>query len=48
MMLFLLSLCFVKALPEAFNLKTSAAEMPLTDSAPEGAEVSTGFWALKA
>lgn len=44
--IFMLALCFVKSLPEDFNLKKSADEMPLTNSAPQGAEVSSGFWAL--
>lgn len=48
MMLFLLALCFVKALPEAFNLMKSAVSKPLTDSALSGAEVSAGHWSLSA
>lgn len=48
MMLFLLELCFVKALPEAFNLMKFAVSEPLTDSAPKGAEVSAGHWNLSA
>lgn len=48
MMIFMLALCFVKALPEAFNLMKSAVSMPLTDSALSGAEVSAGHWSLSA
>lgn len=47
MLLLILSLCFVKALPEAFNLMKSAV-IPLTDSARVSAEVSTGHWSLSA
>lgn len=48
MMLFLLALCYVKALPEAFNLMKSAVSIPLTDSALLSAEVSAGHWSLSA
>ena len=48
MMIFMLALCFVKALPEAFNLMKSAVSIPLTDSALSGAEVSAGHWSLSA
>ena len=48
MMIFMLALCFVKALPEAFNLMKSAVSIPRTDSALSGAEVSAGHWILSA
>lgn len=48
MMIFMLALCFVKALPEAFNLMKSAVSIPLTDSALSSAEVSAGHWSLYA
>ncbi len=48
MVYLILSLCFVKALPEAFNLMKSAVSIPLTDSALSGAEVSAGHWSLSA
>lgn len=48
MMLFLLALCFEKALPEAFNLMKYAVSIPLTDSARVSAEVSAGRWSLLA
>lgn len=48
MIYLILSLYFVKALPEAFNLMESAVSKPLTDSALSGVEVSAGHWSLSA
>lgn len=48
MLFLILSLCFVKALPEAFNLMKYAVSIPLTDSARVSAEVSAGHWSLSA
>lgn len=48
MIYLILSLYFVKALPEALNLMKSAVSIPLTDSALSGAEVSAGYWSLSA
>jgi hypothetical protein len=48
MILLILSLCFVKALPEAFNLMKYAVSILLTDSARVSAEVSAGHWSPSA
>ena len=47
MILFLITLYYVDALPKAFKLMKKSA-MPITDSAPSGAECSSGFWSLQA
>lgn len=46
MLLWLISLCWLKALPEAFTLNEQAAIALPTDSARVSAEVGTGFWNL--
>lgn len=46
MVYLILSLCYVKALPEAFSLMKSAVSIPRADSVPKGAEISAGHWSL--
>lgn len=47
---FLVFLCYVKALPEAFKLTMIAATKPPTESAGQNnpAEVGPGVWSLQA
>lgn len=48
MLLLILSLCFVKALPEAFRFEDDQGRIALTWSARMGVEVSAGVWILYA
>ena len=46
MVYLILSLCFVKALPEAFRFEDVQRRIAATRPAQTGAEVSAGVWIL--